>query len=157
MYLPPIVMPLALLAGMAADGYRRSTNRTLQIAATSVLLAIVIGSMITIRSKVAGLRDVGHRAADQIAQILSFLPADAHDKRIAILFDSSQLPPRRTYAVYRMGDEILLVHEIALEWPRPGKNLRLTSKTDEPLADPQAYDLILRWDAKAQHFERISR
>ena len=49
-------------------------------------------------------------------------------------------------------DEVLLVHEIVLEWPRPGSNRKLTSKTDEPIANPQEYDLILRWDAPSRHF-----
>jgi hypothetical protein len=155
MYLPPMIVPLALLGGIASDGYRRA-RKMVTVPIFVIALVGLVSSLWTIRIKIAGLRDVGDRAAAQIEQILSFLPPDAHDKRIAILFDSSQLPPRRTYAVYRMGDEVLLVHEIVLEWPRSGKNLKLTSKTDELLANPQDYDLILRWDAPSQRFIKVS-
>jgi hypothetical protein len=153
MYLPQIIVPLALLCGIAADGYRKA-RKMVTVPIFALALAALVSSIWTIRAKVAGLRGVGDRAAAQIEQILSFLPPDAHDKRIAILFDSSQLPPRRTYAVYRMGDEVLLVHESVLDWPRPGKHLTLTSKTDEPLADPDKYDLILRWDAQEGRFAK---
>src|SRR5207248_4449036 len=134
------------LCGLVADGYQKK-RRPVPLFAGAILLAALCSSIWTIRIKIAGLRDVGDRAAAQIQQIISFLPPDAHDKRIAILFDSAQLPPRRTYAVYRMGDEVLLVHESVLDWPRPGSNLKLKSLTDQPLSDPQNYDLILRWDA----------
>jgi hypothetical protein len=153
MYLPPIILPLALLCGLSADGYRQATTKARAVVALLAIVAL-ISSLLTIRVKIDGLHDVGDRAAEQIRQILSYLPPDASDKKIAILFDTASLPARRTYAVYRMGDEVLLVHAGVLEWPRPEKNLRLTSLTNEPLPNPEQYDLILHWNNQARRFEK---
>src|SRR5947207_15239705 len=125
MYLPPTVVPLALLCGMAGDAYRPATKKV-TVPILVIALVGLISSIWTIRVKIDGLRDVGDRAAAQIDQILAFLSPDARDRRIALIFDPDQLPPPpRTYSVYRMGDEMLLVHPTVLEWPRPGMNLRI--------------------------------
>jgi hypothetical protein len=161
MYLPPIIVPLALLCGLAGDAYRH-TRKMGTVPILAIALAGLISSILTIRTKIDGLRDVGDRAAAQIDQILAFMPPDARDRRIAIIFDPDQLPPPpRTYSVYRMGDEMLLVHPTVLEWPRPGMNLRIWTnlapqELEEPPPDPQSCDLILRWDVPTQKFIRAA-
>ena len=39
--------------------------------------------------------------------------------KVAVIFDPTKLPVRRTYAVYRMGDDSLVVQEPAFDWLVP--------------------------------------
>jgi hypothetical protein len=120
---------------------------------------MLASSILAIRAKVDGLVDVGRRADRQLQQILSFLPPDAHDMRICIRFLARDRRPRDLYAVFRVPDPILVPHAIALNWPRPYRNLMLDSDTvasfDE--VDPGKYDLALGWDAQRQQFFRLER
>jgi hypothetical protein len=158
MYVPPLVLPLALLCGLAADGWARARppRRALGAAAAVVLL---ISSILTIRAKIAGLVDVGRRADDQIRQILWFLPPDAQDKTVAVRYLASDRRPRDLYAVFRMPDHLLLVHRNVLHWPRPYRGLVLDAETVNSFAevDPGKYDVTLGWDARQQKFVPIAR
>ena len=86
---------------------------------------------------------------DESGQIRRFLNVYVNEEDIRFLGGAS-------YA-FQDGDEVLLVHESVLDWPCPGRNLKLKSLTDQPLVDPQNYDLILRWDARRQRFETMDR
>ena len=114
-------------------------------------------SIVTIRHKIAGLVEVGERADAQLKQVLTFVPPNAQNKRIMLLFERDELPPRRTYSVFRMGDEILLVHEPTLEWYRPGHRHVLQSiVVDDPATfDRTGWDVVLMWDAKTQRFSPL--
>ena len=156
MYVPPLVLPFALLCGWAADGFARARFPARAIASTAVVVMLV-SSILAIRAKVDGLVDVGRRADRQLQQVLSFLPPDAHDMRICIRFLARDRRPRDLYAVFRVPDPILVPHAIALNWPRPYRNLVLDSDTvvsfDE--VDVSRYDLALGWDAQRQQFVRL--
>jgi hypothetical protein len=156
MYLVPAMLPLALLCGMSADGWRRART-PLRFAACAIAILALLSSAWTAHQKVAGLVDVGDRAERQIQQVLSMLPPDAHDLKIALLFDLDRLPPRRTYAVYRMGDEILLVHPMVFDWMVPQRHLTLAAfGTSNPDYHADQYDVTFIWDPESQSFKNIS-
>ena len=153
MYVPPIVPPLALLIGLAADGLAAARSNTIRFTVAALAALALATSLVAIHRKVEGLLDVGDRAQKQLDQIIAMLGPNPHDKKVAVLFDSRDLPPRRTYAVFRMGDEILLVHPMVFEWPLPGRHIVLgASLVDDPLEHPEQYDLILHWDVANQRF-----
>jgi hypothetical protein len=156
MYLVPLFVPLAIFSGIAADGWRGASKpwRCVVLAAT---LGALISSLITIHVKVEGLRNVGERAERQLRQIIALLPPDAHDLKVAVVFDLSELPPRRTYSVYRMGDENLVVHPMALDWIAPQRHLTLGSfSMTNPDFDPAKFDVLLKWNAATQQFQQVN-
>ena len=156
MYVPPMLLPFALLAALAADAWMTG-GRTVRFIVGMIAGAAFAFSIVTIRHKIAGLVEVGERADAQLKQVLTFVPADARNKRIMLLFDRDDLPPRRTYSVFRMGDEILLVHEPTLEWYRPGHRHVLQSiVVDDPATfDRTGWDVVLVWDAKTQRYSPL--
>ena len=113
-------------------------------------------SIATIRSKVDEMVSLGERAQAQLDQVMALLPLDAHDIRVALLFDPAELPAKRTFSVYLMGDDVLLVHEMALNWVAPQRHLMLGSfwLGDERF-HPQEWDVLLRWDPFEQRFHRV--
>ena len=154
MYLTPLLLPLALTCAIAVDGWR-AQKKGARLAACGFAVIALISSVFTIHTKIEGLRDVGQRAEDQMKQILALLPPDAHDAKVAMLFDLTELPPRRTYAVYRMGDEVLVVHAIALDWLVPQRHLELGSfPIDRGDFDPKEWDYVYKWNYAGQRFER---
>jgi hypothetical protein len=156
MYLTPLLLPLALLCGISAEGWLRRATTWRFVAAGIAMLAL-ISSLVTIYIKVEGLRDVGQRAEDQARQIIALLPPDAHNLKVCVVFDGKELPPRRTYAVYRMGDEVLLVHAMALDWFVPERHLILGSYLlDDPEFHPQDWDVLLKWNYAKKQFERTN-
>jgi hypothetical protein len=56
-----------------------------------------------------------------------------------------------------LPDPILVPHAIALNWPRPYRNLVLDSDTVASFEEVDAakYDLALGWDAQRQQFFRL--
>jgi hypothetical protein len=158
MYVPPLVLPMALLCGFAADGFCRGGLAVRTLAATAGVVAL-LSSLYTIRVKVEGLIDVGLRAERQINQILALLPPDAENQAVAIRFLASDRRPRDLYAVFRMPDHLLLVHKNVLHWPRPYRGLVLDSDTVTSFRqlDPDKYDLALGWDTQKQQFFRLGR
>ena len=152
MYLSPLLLPLALLCGLAWEGWR-TKPKPIRCIAMGLAIAALVSSMITIHAKIEGLRNVGERAENQMRQVLALLPANAHDVKVAMLFDPAELPPRRTYAVYRMGDEVLVVHAVAFDWLVPQRHLTLGSFVlGDPEFHPKDWDFIYLWDARKQQF-----
>jgi hypothetical protein len=152
MYLPPFLIPLALLCGLSAEGWKRASTAMRTIVGGLALVAL-FSSIWAIHVKIEGLRDVGNRAERQLRQILTLLPPDAHDLKIALLFDPHELSPLRTFAVYRMGDDMLLVHPVCFNWLVPDRHIEMASFwiTDQDY-HPADYDVRLRWDCKQQAF-----
>lgn len=156
MYVPPMLLPFALLCAMAAEAWM-SASRPIRLMLGAIAIAALISSLATIHHKIAGLIDVGVRADAQLKQVLTFIPPDARNVKIMLLFRSDELPPRRTYSVFRMGDEILLVHEPTTEWYRPGHGHILQSVVvDDPATfDMSPYDLVLLWNSRTKDFKRL--
>lgn len=156
MYVPPMLLPFALLCGLAADGFARAGAPARALATTASIVALA-SSLFTIRAKIDGLVDVGTRAQRQLQQIVSLLPADAKDMTVAIRFLRSDRKPRDLYAVFRMPDHLLLVHRNVLEWARPHRGLVLDADTVDSFSevDPSRFDLTLGWNASERKFFRI--
>lgn len=152
MYVAPMLLPFAMLAALVADGL--CSSRAGRVVASVFVSVAVVSSILTIRSKVAGLVEVGERADRQLREVLDFVPPGTKDVKILLRFDPNELSPRRTYSVFRMGDEILLVHRQTPEWVRPDDGIELQSDRFD-LFDPKDFDVVLRWDAKRQAFDRI--
>lgn len=152
MYVAPMLLPFAMIVALAVDGL--CASRAGRVIASVVAAVVVMSSVLTIRSKVAGLVDVGERADRQLRQVLEFVPPGTKGTKILLRFDPNDLPPRRTYSVFRMGDEILLVHRQTPEWLRQGDGIELQSDRFD-LFDPKDFDIVLKWDAKQQKFDRI--
>ena len=162
MYVPPLVLPFAALCGLAADGWTHA-RAPARYAATAVALAALVSSLLTIWWKINDLVDVGNRADRQLRQIVSFLPPDAHDMRVWIIFPHSTSLAFRAYAVFRITDTYLLSHGEALGWPLPNRNLWLETGGVNDLSDEglRQYDfaklgeLVLGWDAQKKQFFKI--
>jgi len=154
MYVPPMLLPFALLCGIAADGWWVGGSRAGRVGLVGLATVALVSSVWTIQDKVNGLVDCGVRAERQLRQVLDYVPPRTKNKSIMLLFDAHTLPDRRTYAVFRMGDEILLVHEVTPEWLRPGDGLKLQSRVvDDPRTfDQTGWDLVLLWDSSKQQF-----
>jgi hypothetical protein len=157
MYLPPIMIPLALLCGLAAEGWLRAAAVP-RLTVAALATAALFSSIWTIHVKIEGLRDVGDRAERQLRQILALLPPDAHDLKIVLLFDQRELSPLRTYAVYRMGDDMLLVHPNCFNWLVPDRHIEMASFwMGDPLYHPADYDVHLLWDSSRHQFAQVPR
>jgi hypothetical protein len=156
MYVPPMLLPFALLCAMAADAWMRAA-RPIRFALGAIATIALISSIATIHHKIAGLIDVGERADAQLKQVLTFIPPEARGVRIMLLFKRDELPPKRTYSVFRMGDEILLVHEPTTEWYRPGQGHILQSEVvDDPATfDMSTWNTVLLWHSDTQSFTKL--
>ena len=158
MYAVGMVLPLALLAGLAAEGWCDASRRW-RIIATGAAMAMIVSSCLAASAKVDGLRAVGEKAEQQANHLLSFLPAEARDLRVAAVFLNRDLPPRRTYSVFRMGDEALMgrPHRF-FDWWRPGRGLELEllKLEDQSQAPLGSYDLVLLWNAGDRRFTVLS-
>ncbi len=156
MYVPPMLLPLALLCGMAADGFAGASIPMRAIAGAAAAVAVV-SSLLTIRAKIGGLVDIGQRAYRQLQQVVSYLPLDARDKVVAIRYLYSDLRPRDLYAVFRMPDSHMLIHRDVLDFARPYRGLVLDADQIEDFSeiDMSKYDLVLGWDKSKQRFIRL--
>jgi hypothetical protein len=113
-------------------------------------------------AKVTQLKETGERAREQIASLFSAIPAEAHDIRVGLVFIESELPPRRTYSVFRGGDDHLIQPgqpaQSMVEWFRPGRNIELehANVSSESEAARRRFDMVLRWDPQARRFRRLT-
>lgn len=156
MYVTPIIFPLAMLAGIAADGFRtRGIVTRAAVAALSLLL--LGGAILSIQFKLALLQQVGDKADVVLQAALAHIPAGEKNVRAALLFRKSDDPPRPRYSVYRMSNAELL-QEISADWVRRGDQIYLelveVSSADD-FTRRAEYDLTLLWNDAARRFERL--
>jgi hypothetical protein len=157
MYLPPLVIPFALLAGLAADGLAAAA-KPLRIAAILLGAAVAVSCLLSITWKVDDLVNVGFRADDQMKKLLALIPPDAHGWKILILIGYEQGMTDLSYGTMISGDELLLSQGNVLEWPRYGSghtvNVQMAA---DPTVNTEGYDLIAIWDAKVRQFTYVQR
>lgn len=157
LYLTPLFLPLALLAGLAADGLRAGPRPLTWFAAAAGVILLTV-ALFAIRAKVAGLYEVGEKADLVLRSALQSVPEEQTTGKVALLFLNSDEPPRPSYSVYRMAHCAVLM-EGAAQWIRPGSNVMLESipidRMDD-FTDKDHYDLTLLWNNKAQRFERLT-
>lgn len=148
MYLPPMIVSLAMLAALSVDGWR-TLRPPMRIFGAVVAIGLFVTCIVTIRAKLAGMVDAGDRADRQLDTILSYVPPDASNMSIATVFLKSDIDPRGTYAVYHVGDEVLAHSTSALTWRRPGRGLTLETLRVDDVSDVDLgeYDIALVWDS----------
>lgn len=159
LYAVPFLFPVALLAALAAAGYARTgpALRRAGLALGGLAIGVGLGASL---EKVEGIAQAGHRASDQIHQILSYVPDEADSWRIALVFLTPQMGPR--YSVFAQGDDWVIQpgHGTAtLKWFRPGQHLSVEHLIRDDVCgiDPAAFDLVLLWDAGARRFHPMPR
>ena len=156
-YLPPMLLPTALLVALAADGYARRARGILRAAALTLGVLALASSLIVTDRKVDGIADAGERADAQMRQVRALVPSDIVDPKVLLLYKQSDLPPRSTFSVYRLGDDILLMRPIVEELYRPGDGMIIQGQhVDESgNVDTRGFDVVLMWDAKSKSFSRV--
>jgi hypothetical protein len=87
----------------------------------------------------------------------SLVPPNLRKGKILVLYRRSELPDKRTYAVFRIGDELIVNSEYVLDWVLPGRGHYVTTEVqDDPRsAKFDGYDVVLLWDALTETFQRI--
>jgi hypothetical protein len=157
MYLPPLVVPFALLAGLAADGLAAAA-KPLRIAAILLGAAVAVSCLLSITWKVDDLVDVGFRADDQMKKLLALIPPDAHGWKILILVGYPAHMIDLSYSTMISGDELLLKQADVLEWPRYGSGHTVeVDMAANPDVKTSGYDLVAIWDAGSQQFVQVYR
>ena len=158
-YVTAIVVALALVTGRAAEGWSR-LPRPLFISLAFAFVMMLGWAFSSTQSKVAELRATGDRAAVQLEQLLRWLPPGLHGQRVALVFLTGDLPDRRTYSVFRGGDDHLLQPgygvRYAIEWTRPGSGhvLEHFIVRERSLINEPDFDLVLYWNPRTRLFER---
>ena len=157
MYVPPMLIPFAMLCVLAIDGWSRRASQPVKVVVFFLCGVALVTSVVTIRDKVAGLVRVGDRADIEFKAMLAHIPPGTRDKKILLLYRPSDQAPRATYSVFKCADANLLVHPITPEYYRPGDNLRIDSHVVEnPQAvDRTGWDYVMVWDADAAKFDLL--
>jgi hypothetical protein len=157
MYLPPLLVPFALICGIAADGWRRYSV-PMQVTIGVICLAMLGNSVWAIEEKLAGMRLVGDRTDMQLDKLLAVLPRDAKDAKICLAYNTFGMRANRHYSVFAMGDEIMLVHDEALDWKAPERKLAIDTfpNSSEPPPDDAKFDYYVVWDHRNNEM-RLSR
>jgi hypothetical protein len=159
-YAATIVFAVALMMGSAMAGWSRRPRWYLRPAAPVFVLLLLWASSSVVR-KVAYLKETGERAQVQIASVLEAVPAEARDMRVALVFRESDLPARRTYSVFRGGDDHLIQPGQSavslIEWFRPGRNIELIQVrvADVGHVRRPEYDALLLWDPSTRRFRPL--
>ncbi|MGH7179903.1 MAG: hypothetical protein ACREJC_21180 [Tepidisphaeraceae bacterium] len=153
MYVTPIVLPAALLIGLSLDGWTNSKPLA-RAAVFGLAIVAMVASVHTIRVKIDGLTLVGEQAEFQLKQLMEWIPPGTHDRKILALFLRDYDNRFYTYSVYRMSDAVLLVHEVVLDYVRPGDRLRLVCVDVDKFTDvdTSGYDMAFGWDRKRGRF-----
>jgi hypothetical protein len=154
MYAGGLVLPVALLAGFAAEGMC-GMSRPWRVMATVLFGAQMALACAAIAAKVSELRATGDRADIMLRQLDVLVPADASNQVYAMVFLRDQIPTSGQYSIYRIADDQLLLPGLrskwngVLVWLRPGKELYLDTLVVDSLAevDADAYDRVFVWDA----------
>jgi hypothetical protein len=159
-YAATIVFAVALMMGSAMAGWSRRPRWYLRPAIPVFVLLLLWASSSVVR-KVASLKETGERAQVQIASVLAAIPTDARDVRVALIFRESDLPARRTYSVFRGGDDHLIQPGQSavslIEWFRPGRNIELIQVRVADVAQVRRpeYDALLLWDPSTRRFRPL--
>ncbi len=155
MYAIGMILPVALLSGLAIDGWCKTRGKTRLLGLLAGGATIVVSLLSTLQ-KIEGVRSVGERAAHQLRQVVGLLPTGIHDVDIALVYRHEELPARRKYSVFHLGDDHLLT-TLTLDWPRYGQNLKVRpvyfSSSKPP--DLAGYVYALLWRADTETFERL--
>ncbi len=159
MYLCGLVVTVALLFALAADGWetRRDPGT---LSSWIILFALAVTASFAIWHKTAGMLQMGQLAkvqAEQLAKIVNDVPAA---RRVKIFYNRLQVEQRPTFSSYQLMD-CYLVRPTAAWILFPGRDV--TIDCVPPLPDERAVrdasrddaDIVLYWDVANQHYERL--
>lgn len=159
MYLCGLVVTVALLFAIAADGWSRKRGAN-AFAAWIVLLALACTSGFAIWHKVAGMLEMGKLAKVQADQLIAVVNDVPNARRVRLLYRQDQLQPKPTFSSYRLADCYLIRPTVA--WVLfPNRPLEVDCVA--PLPDERAVraaprddaDIVLYWDVASQRYERL--
>jgi hypothetical protein len=157
-YASAIAFAFALQAGVAMAGWGHARPKLFSCS-VGLFTLFLLWAGTSVSAKVDRIRQTGDRASLQIQNLLAWIPVDAHDRRVALIFFESELPPRRTYSVFLAGDDSLIgpgtAARSAIEWFRPGKNIELVHVILQQKSDVRLdeFDMLLYWNPRTRRFE----
>lgn len=154
-YLAGLVIPAALLAGLAWEGFTlwSAEYPRRKLAAGAAAILWLAAAVVTDVLKTARVVDTGERADRMLRQVLAVAPADKVGARVALLFPEP-LTVRKTYSVFAMSDDVPLVNPKATDWLAPERQVR-TQRFFGAAAQEfaaQGFDAVLVWDQHADTF-----
>ena len=171
MYLCGLVFTVALLAGLAADGWARDRSRARRCMAIAMAAALAISSMLAVRHKIRDMVAIGERTRFQTNAILSAAEGLPEGGRIALLYRADQVPPRATFSSFRLPDCFCVrppaadclpfarrVVLLAPENPRDRPDAPVHILPDLPavqMFDRAKADVVLYWDVPTSRFVRL--
>jgi hypothetical protein len=159
MYLCGLVFTVALLAGLAADGWGRASQTTKRVALVG-FVGVCVASMAAIVHKNLKMVELGKRSrlqTDQLVQLVANAPAGS---KVALLYRLDQVPARPTFSSYRLPERFH-VRPPATDYLFPGRRIELITPPALPdeaavrAADRSIADIVLYWDVAAGRFERL--
>ena len=160
-YLSPVIFALALLIGLSAQGWT-AASRPLRYVALFLAASQLVLAASAIQAKVAGIRDAGERTDVMMQQLLHHLPRGRTPDRVAIVFLNEGAAGGKSYSVFAMPDEQLILSgygNMAIRWYRPDLAIRLDQLVvNEPSeVHLESYDLVLLWEPSTRQFRPIKR
>jgi hypothetical protein len=156
-YIAPMLLPLALLGGVAREQYRRSKRGT-QLIAGAVAAGATVSSIAAVLDKNHGIRDAGERAEHIARQILAQVDDPAAPATLECAFLNSEMQHQPEYSVYVIPDFTLLSPgSYSFEWWQPGSKIRYQLKQVDSLeqAGRSEADYVFVWDAAGKRARRI--
>jgi hypothetical protein len=158
-YLTTVIVALALLMGLAAEGWTR-IRRPLGSVALALAVSQLLFAADAIQAKVADIRSTGERADAMMQQLLGEFANAPEARRVAAVFKVAGAEDGRGYSVFLIPDEHLIMSPFggaAVRWYRPDLDVQLDPLivTDPASIDRNLYDLILVWDPASRRFGPI--
>jgi len=158
-YLPAIILALALLTGLAAHGWT-TVSRPLRYVALFLAGSQLFLASNAIRGKVAGINEAGERTDAMMQQLLKHIPNDGETKRVAIVFLKRNAAHSKGYSIFAVPDDQLVQHGyawFAIRWFRPDQDVALDHLVvaDPSDIDLKSYDLVFLWEGSTKQFNPI--
>jgi hypothetical protein len=156
-YLTSIVVALALLVGVAAQGWTQAP-RALQYLVMVFAAGQLFLATKAVHSKIAGINESGERAEAMMRNLLGQIPNDREARKVAIVFLEQGT---KGYSVFSRPDHELVQTGYATEafqWFRPDQPIHLDHLVVVKASnvDLSAYDEAFLWDSSAKQFTRIA-
>ncbi len=153
-YLCPLLLPFALMTGLAFQTWQKSRFRVVGFSA--LLLACVAASAADLR-KNADMRAAGEFAEKQCLQVLELLGPNANHRRALLVFEPEDVATQPRYSIFRFGDDSYVMGPTPFTWWRPEADLKADVRVADQISGDTftKYDLVARWDAESETFHAV--
>jgi len=160
-YLSAVVVAVALLSGLSAQGWTRAPRPAWAAALILAGFQLLLASE-AIQSKVTGINEAGERTEAMMQRVLELVPDDSRTRKVAMVFFEPKTTARRGYSIFALPDDELVQQgygTFAMRWFRPRSETRLDSLivSDLSVVNLKAYDLVLVWQESRRQFTVVSR